>query len=252
MRLSRSVFEYQAKQVDDTIIERELQRLSDKHKRYGFRKMFHKLRMQGFVWNHKRVYRVYCSLKLNLKVKPKKRLPVREKLTLVEPKNINDTWSLDYMSDALMNGKRFRTANIIDDYNREVLGIKASNSLPSQKVTEILDEIAMSRGYPDKIRMDNGPENISKNMKAWAKKRNIKLNYIQPGKPAQNGYIERFNRTYREEVLDMYLFRNLKEVQSITDEWIDDYNRERPHHLLRNRTPCEYAKDKKFSTFRLY
>jgi len=252
MRLSRSIFEYQAKQPDDTVIARELKKLADKHKRYGFRKMFYKLRLQGFTWNHKRVYRVYCSLKLNLKVKPKKRLPVREKVTLVEPKNINDTWSLDYMSDALMNGKRFRTANVIDDYNREVLGIRASISLPSQKIINFLNDIAQERGYPQKIRMDNGPENISKSFKQWAKKCDIELEYIQPGKPAQNGYIERFNRTYREEVLDMYLFRNLQEVQDITNEWIMDYNNERPHHSLNNLPPHECARKKELSIFELY
>jgi len=252
MRLSRSVFVYQAKLVDDSSIEKELKKLADKHKRYGFRKMYHKLRLQGFAWNHKRVYRVYCSLKLNLKRKPKKRLPMREKIALVEPKMINETWSLDYMSDALINGKRFRTANVIDDCNREVLGIKASISLPSQQVASFLDDIAQERGYPQKIRMDNGPENISKTLKQWAKNRNIELKYIQPGKPAQNGYIERFNRTYREEVLDMYLFRNIHEVQDITNEWVIDYNSERPHHSLNNLTPCEYVKRKKFSTFGLY
>lgn len=252
MRLSRSAFEYQTKNVDDTAIEKELKKLADKYRRYGFRKMFYKLRLQGFCWNHKRVYRVYRSLKLNLKVKPKKRLPVREKVTLVEPKTINETWSLDYMSDVLTNGKRFRTANVIDDCNREVLGINVSASLPSQKVTSFLDDIAQARDYPQKIRMDNGPENISKVFKQWAKKHGIVLEYIQPGKPAQNGYIERFNRTYREEVLDMYLFRNLQEVQNITNEWIMDYNNERPHHSLNNLTPHECARRKKISTFGLY
>ena len=179
-------------------------------------------------------------------------MPAREKVTLVEPKNINDTWSLDYMSDALMNGKRFRTANVIDDYNREVLGIRVSISLPSQKVTSFLDDIAQERGYPQKIRMDNGPENISKIFKQWAKKCDIELEYIQPGKPAQNGYIERFNRTYREEVLDMYLFRNLQEVQDITNEWIMDYNNERPHHSLKNLPPHECARRKELSIFKLY
>jgi putative transposase len=241
MRLSRSVFGYKAKLQDDSAIETTLKELAMKYKRYGFRKLFVKLRMQGHTWNHKRVYRVYCALKLNLKVKPKKRLPSRDKITLEQPKMINITWSLDYMSDALIGGKRFRTLNVIDDCNRESLGIKASSSLPSQQVTNFLDVIALNRGYPKKIRMDNGPENISKTMKEWAAVRKIELEYIQPGKPAQNGYIERFNRTYREEVLDMYLFRNIKEVQEITDQWIDEYNTERPHHSLGNLTPHQYS-----------
>src|SRR5690606_4370628 len=119
MRLSRSVFVYQVQTSDDSIIENNLKELAKKYTRYGFRKIFHKLKALGFAWNHKRVYRVYCNLKLNLKRKQKKRLPLREKMSLSVPKVVNQSWSLDYMSDALTNSKRFRTANVIDDYNRE-------------------------------------------------------------------------------------------------------------------------------------
>lgn len=232
---------YQAQKSDDSAIESKLKELAERHKRYGFRKIFHKLKTLGFTWNHKRVYRVYCALQLNLKRKPKKRLPAREKTPLSIPKTMNQSWSLDYMSDALTNGKKFRTANVIDDCNREALGIKASTSLPSQHIIQFLNDIASQRGYPQQIRMDNGPENISKTMKGWAKNHNVTLKYIQPGKPAQNAYIERFNRTYREEILDMHLFKNIQEVQLITDQWISEYNTERPHHALGNLTPHEYV-----------
>jgi len=207
MRLSRSVFAYKARLNDDNSIANRLKELAEKHKRYGFRKIFHKLKAAGFTWNHKRVYRIYCVLQLNLKRKPKKRLSKREKIPLEVPKMMNQSWSLDYMSDALMNGKKFRTVNVIDDCNREVLGIKASRSIPSQHVIQFLDDIASQRGYPQQIRVDNGPENRSKVIKKWAKTHNLQLQYIQPGKPAQNAYIERFNRTYREEILDMNLFK---------------------------------------------
>jgi putative transposase len=243
MGLSRSVFNYQVQKQDDRIIVSKLKELTTKHTRYGFKKVFYKLRALGFTWNHKRVYRVYCALKLNLKRKPKKRLPSREKVPLSAPKTINQSWSLDYMSDALTNGKKFRTVNVIDDCNREALGIKASIFMPSQYVTNFLDDIALQRGYPQQIRVDNGPENIAKNTKEWAKKHNVALLYIQPGKPAQNGYIERFNRTYREEVLNMYLFKNIQEVQRITDQWINEYNTERPHHSLGNLTPNQYVNE---------
>lgn len=241
MGLSRSTFVYQARKQDDSVIVRKLKELATKHTRYGFRKIFYKLRQAGFTWNHKRVYRVYRALKLNLKRRPKKRLPTREKTALDTPKIINESWSLDYMSDALQNGKKFRTANVIDDCNREVLGIKASISLPSQHIIEFLDDIASHRGYPQQIRMDNGPENISKIMTQWAKKHNVTLRYIQPGKPAQNAYIERFNRTYREEILDMYLLNNIQEVQFITEQWMHEYNTQRPHQSLGNLTPHEYV-----------
>ena len=252
MGLSRSVFAYQAKHSNDTTVKVVLKKLASKYKRYGFRKLFCKLRRQGFSWNHKKVYRVYCELKLNLRKKRKKRLPFRKKVTLKEPAMLNESWSLDYMSDALINGKRFRTLNVIDDHNREVITITARLSLPSAKVVELLDQATFERGYPKKIRMDNGPENISKVMNLWAKKHNVELEFIEPGKPAQNGYIERFNRTYREEILNMYLFRNIKEVQHITDRWINEYNKERPHYSLGNLTPYEYAQSKKNSTFALY
>jgi putative transposase len=252
MKLSRSSFSYKAKVSDDSQIRQKMLDLADKHKRYGFRKIFHLLKKSGLPWNHKRAYRIYCELKLNLKRKPKKRLPVREKVALGQPAHMNHTWSLDYMSDVLISGKRFRTANVIDDHNREALGIKASSSLPAKRITEFLDDIALSRGYPKELRMDNGPENISHVMDQWARDHNITLKFIEPGKPAQNGYIERFNRTYREEILDMYLFRNIDEVQRLTNEWIQEYNSERPHHSLGNLTPCEYASGKNFSTFELY
>ena len=244
MKISRSVFAYKAKLKDDSMISYQLKQLSIKHKRYGFRKLFCLIRRKGFTWNHKRVYHVYRLLNLNLKCKPKKRLPSRKKIHLQEPRSINQTWSLDYMSDVLTNGNRFRTANIIDDCKRESLGIKASRSLSAKQVIEFLDDIARSRGYPRKLRVDNGPENISKTMQLWANNHRVKLAHIQPGKPAQNGYIERFNRTYREEVLDMHLFRSIEEVQAITDQWVYEYNNERPHYSLGNLTPIEYAKQK--------
>lgn len=246
INISRSVFTYEAQvPCDDELIAKELTVLAERHKRYGFGKIFSKIRKAGFVWNHKRVYRVYCSLKLNLKIKPKKRLPAREKIRLAQPKQINESWSLDYMSDALINGKKFRTANVIDDHNREVLGIKACTSLPAQRVVEFLDDIVVSRGRPKQLRVDNGPENIAKIMRNWANQHGIDLKFIQPGKPAQNAYIERFNRTYREEVLNMYLFKNIEEVQLITDQWVSEYNNDRPHYSLGNLTPKEYITQNK-------
>lgn len=252
LEISCSVYGYQRVLNEDAEIKEALLKLAEKYRRYGFKKLFQKVREQGFGWNHKRVYRVYCELKLNLRRKPKKRLPARKKITLVQPKTINVSWSMDFMSDALMNGKRFRTLNIIDDCNREGLGIKASVSLPAKRVTEFLEAIATWRGYPLQVRVDNGPENLSKEMKAWANQHGVAMHYIQPGKPAQNAYIERFNRTYREEVLNMYLFENIEEVQAITDEWLQEYNGERPHESLGNLTPWRYKEKYLVSTNTLY
>lgn len=250
--MSRSVYHYKPKLANDFEIKQTLQSLADKYRRYGFAMMFQKIKQRGYKWNHKRVYRVYCEMQLNLRRKPKKRLPSREKVKLVQPDKINASWSLDYMSDSLMSGKKFRTVNVLDDCNREALGIKASVSLPSKRITEFLDLIACRRGYPLQLRVDNGPENISKEMVKWAEKHGVHVHYIQPGKPAQNAYIERFNRTYREEVLSMHLFKSIADIQEITDKWMQEYNGERPHQSLGNLTPWGYAEKQLVSTKGLY
>ena len=242
-QIDRKTYHNQAKRKkDDDMIETLLKDLSAQYPRYGFEKLFSMLRNKGHLYNHKRVRRIYCALELNLKVKPKKRLAPQTKVALEQPSELNKCWSLDYMSDALVTGRRFRTANVIDDCNRGAIGILASHSLPSLRITNWLDRLAEVKGYPDTIRVDNGPENISKHFQKWASERNIHIRYIQPGKPAQNAYIERFNRTYREAILDMYLFKNVQEVQALTDNWIKHYNEERPHEALNNLTPKHFER----------
>ena len=220
------------------MIKSLLREYASDHPTYGFRSLFGLLRQENYSWNHKRVRRLYCELGLNLKRKPKKRLAPRTAVKLEVPSLPNKTWSIDFMHDVLVGGRRFRTMNVIDDYRRECLGIKVGFSLPSKLATRHLDEIALCRGYPDIIRLDNGPEHISHHFAQWAKTHAIKLRFIQPGKPAQNAYIERFNRTYREAILHMYLFDNLQEVKQLTKEWINHYNYERPHQALGMKPPC--------------
>lgn len=224
----------------DIALVQALKDLSTQYPRYGFQKLFYLLRQQGHLVNHKRVYRHYCELGLNLKKKPKKRLATRTAKTLAPTLKRNECWSLDYMSDALINGRRIRTANVIDDYHRGGLGILVSFSLTSQRITRWLDRLSLKYGYPKRIRVDNGPENLSKHFQQWALKHGIEIVYIQPGKPAQNAYIERFNRTYREAILDMYLFSSIQEIQQITDQWLIHYNEERPHEALNHQTPQHF------------
>ena len=180
-------------------------------------------------------------MKLNLRVKPKKRLPTRAPKPLAVPSAANISWSLDFMSDSLSNGRAFRTLNVIDDFNREGLWIEVDTSLPAERLVRVLDMLALWRGYPQQIRIDNGPELISKKLNAWADDHHVELAFIQPGKPAQNAYIERFNRTYREEVLDAYLFSTIQEVQAITNDWLEEYNAIRPHASLGGLPPYQYA-----------
>ena len=232
---------HQAKKTADEPIVQELRQLADRQPRWGCGKMTDYLRNQGYTWNHKRIRRVYRALALHLKRKPKKRLPARIAQTLAVPEQRNQTWSLDFMSDALSNGRTFRTLNVIDDYNREALWIEVDTSLPAERVVRVLEQLLEWRGSPTSIRMDNGPELISQRLESWAKQKNIELLHIQPGKPAQNAYIERFNRTYREEVLDAYLFDDLQEVRYITERWLEEYNSIRPHEALQGLPPRQFA-----------
>jgi putative transposase len=240
IRISRSVYYYEPDVSKDDVVIAEVQAVVERYPAYGFSKVFTKVRRAGHPWNHKRVYRVYCALNLNLRRKGKKRLPSRNPEPLTVPADMNQCWSIDFMSDSLFCGRRFRTFNVVDDYNREALAIEIDLSLPSVRVVRVLERIVAWRGYPVKIRMDNGPEFISLTLADWAEKHEIQLEFIKPGKPTQNSYVERFNRTYRTEVLNMYAFKRLSEVRELTDNWIREYNEERPHDSLGDLTPREY------------
>lgn len=240
LSFSRSVYRYQPDTTKDEPVIEALLAAVERYPRYGFRKLFLILRREGHVWNHKRIYRVYCALKLNLRRKGKQRLPNRHPQPLTVPESLNQSWSADFMSDALLCGRRFRTFNVVDDFNREALSIEIDLNLPATRVIRTLERIAAWRGYPEKLRLDNGPEFISVALAEWAEEHDVLLDFIQPGKPTQNSFIERFNRTYRTEVLDFYVFRKLSEVREITDRWLPEYNEERPHESLGDLTPAEY------------
>ncbi|MDR7097593.1 IS3 family transposase, partial [Hydrogenophaga laconesensis] len=170
----------------------------------------------------------------------KKRLPARVKQPLQAAAQPNHGWSCDFMSDALWSGRRFRTFNVIDEFNREGLRIEVDTSLPAARVIRALDELVEVRGAPLSIRLDNGPEFIANALAQWAQSKGIALNHIQPGKPTQNAYVERFNKTYRTEVLDCYVFDSLKEVRDMTADWLHRYNHHRPHEALGRIPPVEY------------
>lgn len=221
---------------DEPVIQ-ELTEQAEHYPRYGFKKLFRILRRQGHVWNHKRVHRIYCLLKLNFRHRGKQRLPVRNPAPLATPKALNQSWSIDFMNDALVCGRRFRTFNVVDDFNREALAIEIDLNIPAQRMIRVLDRVAASGGYPLKMRMDNGPELISLALAEWAEEQKVELEFIMPGKPTQNAFIERFNRTYRIEILDFYLFRTLNEARELTDRWLTEHNSERPHESLNNLTP---------------
>ena len=239
--LRSSVFYYEKviKSADDEI-RSELVLLAEKHQTWGFWTMHHRLRNIGFGWNHKRVYRIYKSMKLNLRCKRKKRLPARVKEPLLRPIYPNVTWSMDFMHDTLECGKSVRTLNIIDDFNREILNITIDTSLPSARVISQFKQVIEWRGKPEKIRVDNGPEFIAIKLKMWCEESGINLHFIQPGKPTQNSLVERFNRTFRGEFLDVYLFENLMQMRNYAEIWMWMYNNERPHSALQYLTPRDF------------
>ena len=228
-----------------------LQELAEDKPGLGFWKLFRRLRRKKHRWNHKRVYRVYCQLELNLRRRTKKRIPARSPMPLLVPERPNQVWSADFVSDALYNDVRFRTFNVLDDFNREALAIEVDTSLPSARLVRVLEQLKAERGLPDVLRTDNGPEFLGEVFTQWCADNGVLIDYIEPGKPNQNAYIERFNRTYREEVLNTWLFGSLDEVREISWAWMLEYNEERDHDSLGGLTPAEVLKQAGYSSYEL-
>ncbi|RZJ76458.1 MAG: IS3 family transposase [Flavobacterium sp.] len=239
VNLPRSSCFYIRRKSDDHEVIHELDQLVEKHAAIGFWNCYHRLRRKGLIWNHKRVYRVYTAMKLNLRRRAKKRSLARVKQALYTPESINQVWSIDFMSDSLWDGRKFRVLNILDDFNREALCIEPDLSLPAHRVVRALETLEQYRGLPSMIRIDNGPEFISNKLAEWCDRKKISLAFIQPGQPTQNAYVERFNGSMRRELLNAYIFRTLDEVRLKAEEWMYDYNNHRPHKALGFKTPAD-------------
>lgn len=222
--------------VRDLPVIEALNELVAKHHRWGFWKCFDRLRLQGYRWNHKRCHRVYCDMKLNLPRRTKKRVITRERSPLFAYDQHNRVWALDFVHDALYDGRRFRVLNVMDEANREALAVEPGFSIPAARLIRVLNRLVELYGLPDAIRCDNGPEMAGYAFREWAEERGIQILFIQPGKPNQNAFVERFNRSFRSEVLDAHLFNTMGEVELVCQQWQFEYNNERPHESL-NRLP---------------
>ena len=237
MNVSRATVRYQAKSQDDSALRSRLKALAEQYPRYGYPTLHEMLKREGLVVNPKRTYRVYTEEGLQIRRKRRKKL-IRPRVPMVLPSRANERWSIDFVSDQLANGRRFRVFNIIDDYTRECVGQLVDTSISGARIVRFMDSLGR---LPEKIICDNGPELTSKAMFFWTKARGIRLLFIQPGKPTQNPFVESFNGKFREYCLDMHWFRTLSEARAEIDSWRKHYNEERPHSALGRMTPSLFA-----------
>lgn len=225
---------------DDTVLRERIRVLAFERKRFGYRRITTLLLREGFKVNHKKVYRIYCEESLTVRKRKRKRVTRRSEKP-VFPTRPNEKWSMDFVHDALSNGRKIRTFNVIDEYTRECLAIYVDYSIGGKKVVNILEELRMQKGLPDIILSDNGTELTSKAMWGWTDYYQQKHHFIEPGKPMQNGTCESFNGRLRDECLNEHWFTSLEHARKIIEEWRVDYNEERPHGTLKM-TPSEFCK----------
>jgi putative transposase len=209
--------------------------------RYGYKRIHILLQREGWKVNHKAVYRIYCQEGLNLRHKGKRKRISQARIPKIDVTRINQCWAMDFMSDALFNGRRFRALTMMDVHSRECLNIYADSKITGDTVVDILDSISYYRGHPERIRVDNGPEFVSKALDNWAYVNNIKLEFSRPGKPVDNAFIESFNGSLRDECLSTNWFLSIEDAQSKLEAWRRDYNEFRPHSSLGNMTPSDFA-----------
>ena len=239
--LHRSTKRYRHRRDPDTVLRERLRALAAAYPRYGYRRLWVLLRREGHRVNRKRVQRLYRQENLAVRRKRRKRLANTHRQPLTCPIQPNVHWAMDFTSDQLSDRRRFRTFNVVDVFTRECLDIDVATSLPAARIIRTLDRIVDLRGAPQRITVDNGPEFISRAMDAWAYRHGITLDFIQPGKPMQNGFIESFNGSFRDECLDRHWFLSLEDARRVIEAYRVEYNTIRPHSSLGNLTPAEFA-----------
>ena len=238
----RSTMQYKScKKVTDDLVRDRLRCIAAERPRFGWRRLRVLLKREGIVMNHKRLRRIYREEGLQVRPRKKRRLRLVRGNVAPAPTRVNEEWGLDFMADILLTRRKIRALTIEDRFSREGLALDPDFSLTSRRVIRTLDEIAAVRGYPDRLRVDNGPENIAGVMLQWAIDHHVELHFIDPGKPAQNAWIESFNGRVRDEFLNANAFWTLAEMREAAEIWLADYNEVRPHSSLGYLTPKEFV-----------
>jgi putative transposase len=239
--ISRKALRYTPIDRGDAKIIARLKDLGQRYPRYGYLMLHALLQREGLVQNRKRTYRLYTALGMQVRTKRRKKL-IRPRLPMMIPTRPNERWSLDFVSDQLGNGRRIRVLNIVDDYSRVCVGQLVDFSISGQRLARFLTELKAERGLPGRIVMDNGPELTSKAMFHWSQDEQVKLDFIQPGKPTQNAFVESFNGRFRDGCLNQHWFKSIEEARKIIEDWRQDYNEIRPHSALNYTPPARFEK----------
>ena len=246
LNLRRSTYYYDPHPREDRPVRARLIELAHARPRYGYERLWILLRREGWKDARSRIHRIYKEETLFVRTKPKRRRKIIAQLRVPPPtpKKLNEVWTMDFMHDQLACGRKIRTLNLVDKLSRESLAIEVDYSLQSKRVIDVLNHVASERGYPEVICVDNGSEFTSNAMEQWAYMKEVKIHFIRPGKPTENGHIEAFNRRFRDECLDVNAFSSLQHARNEIEKWRIDYNEWRPHTSIGNLTPKEFAKRK--------
>lgn len=239
--ISRSSYYYESNRKPRALLRIRLKDLAATHIRYGYRRLYVLLRREGWMVNHKLVYRLYHEEGLYLRTRKRKKKAVPLRLVRPHATEANQYWSMDFVHDQLADGRRFRCLTLVDNFTRVSPAIEVGKSLTGAHVVDVLDRLAESHGLPEVIFADNGTEFTSKAVDVWAYDHGVKIDYSRPGKPTDNAYIESFNGTLRSESLDLHWFGSIDEARETIETWRRQYNEFRPHSSIGNKTPAEYA-----------
>lgn len=240
LKVCRATVRYKTKRPRPTALLLRMGELAQQYRRFGIRRLHVKILQEGFSISHNSFYALYRGEGLQIKTRGRRRVKYVRGPQLPAPTRPNERWSLDFMHDRLAGGRRFRILTIVDDYTRESPAIHVAYSMPTSEVLSVLNELSKVRALPAALRCDNGTEFTSYEMLRWAGERQIQLQFIEPGRPTQNGYIESFNRRVRDECLDENSFDSFAQAQVLIREWHRFYNFERPHGSLKYKTPMQY------------